>query len=132
MICIPRHLQQIMQKAAFKVLKSPDIPSLLVETAFISNPQDESNLRSVQYQERLARAMLKSVRNYFYENPPAGTRVAQLSKERGRAREHVIRRGDTLSELAERYNVSVSRIRQANRLQDSRIRVGQVLRIPPA
>jgi N-acetylmuramoyl-L-alanine amidase len=121
-----------VQKAGFKVLKSADIPSVLIETAYISNPQDESNLRSVQYQQRLARAMHNGIRNYFYTNPPAGTRVAALAREQKQTREHVIRRGDTLSEIAQRYNVSVSGLRAANRLNTSNIRIGQVLRIPPA
>jgi N-acetylmuramoyl-L-alanine amidase len=120
-----------VQQAGFLVLKSADIPSILVETAFISNPQDESNLRSVQYQQRLAKAMLNSIRSYFYENPPPGTRVASLAKERGAPRRYVIRNGDTLSQIAERYNVTVTRIRAANQLSNSRIRVGQVLQIPP-
>ena len=121
-----------VQQAGFRVLKAPDIPSLLVETAFISNANDESNLKSVQYQQRLASAMHSGIKRYFYANPPAGTRVAQLSRAQRMAREHVIRRGDTLSQIAQRYNVSVSRIQAENRLRGNNIRVGQVLRIPPA
>ena len=121
-----------VQQAGFKVLKSPDIPSLLVETAFISNAQDESNLKSVQYQQRLARAMHQGVKGYFYANPPKGTKVAQLSRSQRMAREYVIRNGDTLSGIAQRYNVSVSRIRSANSLNNNSIRVGQVLRSPPS
>ena len=119
-----------VQKAGFRVLKSPDIPSVLVETAFISNPNDESNLKSVQYQQRLARALYSGIRDYFYANPPEGTRIASLARQSRNAREHVIRRGDTLSEIAQRYNVTVSSLRVTNRLSSSRIRVGQVLRIP--
>ncbi len=121
-----------VQQAGFMVLKSPDIPSVLIETAFISNAQDESNLKSVQYQQRLARAMHSGIKSYFYANPPPGSRIAQLSREQRLAREHVIRSGDTLSEIAQRYNVSVARIRAENRLNGNTIRVGQVLRIPPA
>jgi N-acetylmuramoyl-L-alanine amidase len=121
-----------VQQAGFRVLKAPDIPSLLVETAFISNPQDENNLRSVQYQQRLAQAMHNSIKQYFYANPPPGTLVAKLQRDRTEMRRYVIRSGDTLSEIAARYNVSVSRIRSANQLRDTRIRVGQVLQIPPA
>lgn len=121
-----------VQRAGFRVLKSPDIPSVLIETAFISNPQDESNLRSVQFQQRLAQALHNGIRSYFYANPPAGTRIASLSRDRQPAREHVIRSGDTLSEIAQRYNVSLSRLRSTNSISGSRIRVGQVLRIPPA
>ena len=121
-----------VQQAGFKVLKSPDIPSVLVETAYISNAQDESNLNSVQYQQRLARAMHQGIKVYFYTNPPHGTKVAQLSRSQRLAREYVIRNGDTLSGIAQRYNVSVARIRSANSLNTNSIRVGQVLRIPPA
>ena len=120
-----------VQQAGFRVLKSPDIPSILVETAFISNAQDESNLKSVQYQQRLARAMHHGIKSYFYANPPQGTRVAQLSRAQRLARQYVIRNGDTLSGIAQRYNVSVARIRSANSLNTNSIRIGQVLRIPP-
>ncbi|NND55281.1 MAG: AMIN domain-containing protein [Gammaproteobacteria bacterium] len=120
-----------VQKAGFRVLKAADIPSVLIETAFISNPQDENNLRSVQYQQRLAQAIHSGVRKYFYANPPAGTQIAALRKEQRRTREHVIRRGDTLSQIAQRYNVSLSQLRATNSISGSRIRVGQVLRIPP-
>jgi N-acetylmuramoyl-L-alanine amidase len=121
-----------VQQAGFRVLKSADIPSILVETAFISNAQDESNLKSVQYQQRLARAMHQGIKSYFYMNPPQGTKVAQLSRSQRLARQHVIRNGDTLSGIAQRYNVSVARIRSANSMNTNSIRIGQVLRIPSA
>lgn len=120
-----------VQRAPFLVLKSPDVPSLLIETAFISNPDDESNLRRSAYQDQLVEAILDGMRDYFYQNPPAGTRVARLAQNAQlRERQHVIRRGDTLSEIADRYNVSIKRIRSHNSLRNDRIRVGQVLRIP--
>jgi N-acetylmuramoyl-L-alanine amidase len=68
-----------VQQARFMVLKSPDIPSMLVETAYISNPQEELRLRTVVQQARLAAAIHRGVRDYFYANPPAGTRVAQMA-----------------------------------------------------
>ena len=121
-----------VQQAPFLVLKSPDVPSVLIETAFISNPEDERNLTSAAYQQRLAGAILDGVRDYFYTNPPPGTQVAQLasSGQRPIERQYVIRSGDTLSEIASRYNVSLRHIRSANNLRDDRIVVGQVLRIP--
>jgi N-acetylmuramoyl-L-alanine amidase len=67
-----------VKSAGFLVLKSPDIPSILVETAFISNPTEESRLGSSVHQRRLAEAIFQGVRGYFYENPPPGTIVAQL------------------------------------------------------
>jgi len=111
-----------VQQAGFAVLKSPDIPSILVETAFISNPREEKNLRSGGYQQKLAEAMMFGIRSYFISNPPAGTRIA--------AREHVIERGETLSTIASRYRISLSTLRVANQLTSDSLRIGQVLQIP--
>jgi N-acetylmuramoyl-L-alanine amidase len=63
------HKPQVEQ-AGFAVLKAPNIPSLLVETAFISNPEEESLLLSEQYQNKLADALMKGIENYFLRNPP--------------------------------------------------------------
>ncbi|HWK74705.1 MAG TPA: N-acetylmuramoyl-L-alanine amidase [Povalibacter sp.] len=71
-----------VKQAGFLVLKSPDIPSMLVETAFISNPAEEARLKSPAHQVRLAEAIHAGVRSYFYDNPPPGTRIAQLRKDR--------------------------------------------------
>ena len=68
-----------VQQARFMVLKSPDIPSMLVETAYISNPQEEQRLRSPGHQAKLAAAIHQGVHDYFYANPPMGTRIAQLA-----------------------------------------------------
>lgn len=120
-----------VQQAGFLVLKSPDMPSILVETAFISNPSEERKLRDNAHQGRLADAILAGVRNYFYSNPPPDTRIAmEMSRTPVKEVRHVIGRGDTLSEIAERYNVSPSAIRSANKLSGDRIRVGQTLNIP--
>jgi N-acetylmuramoyl-L-alanine amidase len=69
-----------VQQAAFLVLKSPDIPSMLVETAYISNPLEESRLKSSKHQRKLADAIFSGVRGYFETNPPNGTRFAQLRR----------------------------------------------------
>ena len=120
-----------VQQAGFIVLKSPDTPSILVETGFISNPTEEKNLRSKTYQALLADAVLAGVRNYFYENPPPDTLIAmEMRKRPAGTVKHVIARGDTLSEIAERYNVSPIAIRRANNLNNDRIRIGQTLAIP--
>lgn len=114
-----------VQHAGFQVLKAPDIPSMLVETAFISNPKEEARLRDPKHQEQLADALLKGVRAYFRRYPPAGTWMAQHTP-----RQHVIARGDTLSTIAEQYRVKLKRLRSLNSLRGDRIRVGQVLTIP--
>jgi len=113
-----------VQQAAFAVLKSPDIPSVLVEAAFISNPNEEKKLKNSRHQNVLARALLNGVRDYFTKNAPPGTLYA--IKER----QHVIASGDTLSEIAQRYHVSISSIRSENKLSGDRVRIGQVLKIP--
>lgn len=116
-----------VQQAGFMVLKSPDVPSILVETAFISNPEEERMLRDARHQQRLAQAIMKGVRAYFRDNPPPGTVVAAHDAS---GREHVVRRGETLSEIAQRYEVSMDRLRVANGLTGDTVRVGGVLRIP--
>ena len=117
--------------AGLIVLKSPDMPSILVETAYISNPTEEKLLRDRNYQVKLANSILAGIRNYFYTNPPPDTLIAAEMRRvpAGQVR-HVIARGDTLSEIAERYNVSASAIRAANKLHSDNIRVGQTLSIP--
>ncbi len=119
-----------VQQAGFAVLKSPDIPSILVETAFISNPDEERLLNTKQHQEKVATAIVTGVRRYFADNPPPGTWLAENRGSRRGAVEHVIARGDTLSGIADRYNVSLGDLRRQNRLRHDRIRVGQVLVIP--
>jgi N-acetylmuramoyl-L-alanine amidase len=121
-----------VQKAGFAVLKSPDVPSILVETAFISNPGEERKLRSRSHQNKLAKSILSGIKDYFYSNPPPGTLLAQKLRpaELAVARKHVISRGDTLGMIARQYQVSVTGLRDANGLSGDQIRVGQVLQIP--
>lgn len=120
-----------VQQAGLLVLKSPDMPSILVETAFISNPAEEKKLRDKGHQGRLANAILAGLRNYYYTNPPQDTKIAmELRRTPTRQVRHVIARGDTISEIAERYNVSAAAIRRANRLSTDNIRIGQTLNIP--
>jgi len=113
-----------VESAAFAVLKSPDIPSILVETAYISNPHEERNLRSRRQRKRIADAIFHGVSGYFHERPPRGTLLAAGD------RTHVITRGETLSGIAEEYRVSLQSLRDTNSLDSDMIRVGQVLTIP--
>jgi N-acetylmuramoyl-L-alanine amidase len=69
----------LVQQARFVVLKSPDIPSMLVETAYISNPEEEMRLRVPAHQAKLAAAIHDGLREYFYADPPVGTRIALLA-----------------------------------------------------
>lgn len=120
-----------VQQAGFIVLKSPDVPSILVETAYISNPNEERNLASSAHQDKLAQAIFKGIKNYFYVNAPVGSYVAKQTTGTPRCpRTYEIGPGDTLSEIADRCRVSLSQLRRENQLRNDRIRVGQVLRIP--
>lgn len=120
----PLHRQHVEQ-AGFVVLKSPDVPSILVETAFISNPKEERKLRNPRHQEDLAEAIMRGIRDYFHKNPPPGTLLAL------RERKHVITAGETLSAIAHQYQVSLDVLRSTNDLHSDVLQVGDVLRIPP-
>lgn len=111
-----------VESAGFAVLKSPDVPSLLIETAFISNPHEEKKLRSANYQQQLAGAIFAGLKEYFRRNAPAGALLTM--------RRHTIVRGDTLSEIAKKYQVNLQGLRRLNKLPNNRIRVGQALLIP--
>lgn len=113
-----------VEQAGFVVLKSPDIPSILVETGYISNKREERKLRDRHYQRKLAKAMLKGVKRFFRKNAPPGTRLAMVEQK------HVIRPGETLSGIAQLYKTSQMALRSANKLSSAQIRIGQVLRIP--
>jgi N-acetylmuramoyl-L-alanine amidase len=118
-----------VQKARFMVLKSPDIPSMLVETAFISNPEEEQKLRDPKHQQRIAKAVLTGIRTYFHNSPPPGTWLASRDKVQP-AGQYVIAPGDTLSAIATRHEVSLAQLKNLNKLESNLIRVGQVLKIP--
>ena len=128
---VTRMHRRSIQQAGFLVLKSPDMPSILVEAAFISNPAEEKKLRDRGHQGRLANAILAGIRNYFFTNPPPDTQIAMdLRRKPTRQVRYIITRGDTISQIAERYNVSAASIRRANKLSTDNIRIGQTLNIP--
>ncbi|MDC3333039.1 N-acetylmuramoyl-L-alanine amidase, partial [bacterium] len=119
-----------VEQANFSVLRSPDIPSLLVETGFISNPAEAKKLNSKEYQRKMARAIFNGVNRYFSANPPPDTYLAWKKRSKERSLEYVIAKGDTLSGIANRYSVSVAAIRKENGLASNVIRVGQKISIP--
>jgi len=128
----PLHKRRVEQ-AGFMVLKSPDIPSILVETGFISNPNEAKKLHTASHQQALARSITSGVRQFFHENPPPGTYVAWLRDEGKIAagpREHVVARGESLALIAQRYQISLASLRSANKLNGDVIKVGQTLQIP--
>lgn len=122
-----------VEQAGFMVLKSPDIPSILVETGFISNNSEVQKLHSTAHQQALAKAITAGVRQFFVQNPPPRSYFASL-RDKGQLpsgpREHIVGRGESLSLIAQRYQVSMASVRSANNLKSDTLRAGQVLNIP--
>ncbi len=118
------HKKQV-QRAGFMVLKSPDIPSILIETAFISNKREEAKLRSSAHQSKVASSILKGVKAYFSQQYLPATTMRQTAQSN-----YKIKKGDTLSAIAQTYQVSLLALKKINAMTSNRIRVGQVIRIP--
>jgi N-acetylmuramoyl-L-alanine amidase len=128
----PTH-RNYVERANFVVLRSPDVPSILVETAFITNPAEEARLKNPAHREKLAEAILTGVDNYFRASPPPGTQFAADAARvhpAAKSSRHVVSRGETLKTIAERHGVTTAQLRTANNLADERVHVGEVLRIP--
>ena len=112
--------------ASLAVLKSPDIPSVLVETGFITNPTEERLLFQRSHQDKLARSLAKAIVQYFEANPPEGT----LFANRGKTIKHKVARGESLSLIASKYGTSTKAIMQTNKLKSTSLAIGQILTIP--
>ncbi|MDC5806421.1 N-acetylmuramoyl-L-alanine amidase [Vibrio europaeus] len=112
--------------ASLAVLKSPDIPSVLVETGFITNPTEERLLFQRSHQDKLARSLAKAIVQYFEANPPEGT----LFANRGKTIKHKVARGESLSLIASKYGTSTKAVMQTNKLKSTSLAIGQILTIP--
>lgn len=147
-----------VEHANFVVLRSPDVPSILVETAFISNPIEEHKLRDPDHQKQLATAIMDGVKSYFTNDPPPGTWFAMEAARRkglwvaaskpGAAPSsgkpsampvaadadvrdmHKVANGETLRSIARRYGISVSALKNINGISSNSVRVGTMLAIP--
>ncbi|MEE8094398.1 MAG: N-acetylmuramoyl-L-alanine amidase [Gammaproteobacteria bacterium] len=120
-----------VQQAPFLVLKSPDVPSILIETAYISNPTEEQALSDARFQADLARAIHYGVLDYFRANPPPGSYLSlHPPPVRQAPVRHVISRGETLSGIAERYQIRLATLKRYNQITSDVIRIGQILSIP--
>ncbi|MBL4622463.1 MAG: N-acetylmuramoyl-L-alanine amidase [Immundisolibacteraceae bacterium] len=118
-----------VQTAGFVVLKSASVPSVLIETAFISNPGEEKLLGSRSGQRKLAKAILRGVKAFVQQD--MSLRLANAGASYGAEnRTHLVRRGDTLSALAQRYGVGLGRLRAENSIRGDRLLVGKELLIP--
>lgn len=186
---VARLHKQVPQHASLAVLKSPDIPSVLVETGFISNHEEEKQLASGAYQEKIARAIFQGIRTYYRSHPTKGpmltgkgrpaasqstastarpaaqapatvaptrsgsgaasasgagvikpysevantpSRPAASAAGQGASGRHVVKRGESLSLLAFRYNTTQAALVELNNLKSREIQVGQTLKVPAA
>ena len=112
------------------VLRSPQIPSVLVETGFISNPTEEKLLFQRSHQDKLARAVTKAVVKYLKANPPEGIILSNATSSTGSASQHKVSRGESLSVIASKYGTSTQTLMKLNNLKSSSLAIGQVLKIP--
>ena len=141
--------KRLPEHASLGVLRSPDIPSLLVETGFISNSAEERLLGSSAYQEKIAQAIYKGLRNYFLahplqslpkeENRPldsapavsvASNPASGTVQYTGATQRHTVTRGETLSGIAAKYGVNMATLRELNSLKRDVVWVGQRLKVP--
>ncbi|SBS37302.1 N-acetylmuramoyl-L-alanine amidase AmiB precursor [Vibrio toranzoniae] len=112
------------------VLRSPQIPSVLVETGFISNPTEEKLLFQRSHQDKLARAVTKAVVKYLKANPPEGIILSKATSSTGSVSQHKVSRGESLSVIASKYGTSTQALMKLNNLKSSSLAIGQVLKIP--
>ena len=111
-----------VQSAPFAVLKSPDIPSILIETAFISNPIEEKKLTNSKHRKKMSNAILIGLKGYFRDFAPEDSLLS--------SRKHTIERGETLSTIAQLYRISPNILRKYNSLKGDLVRAGQTIIIP--
>ncbi len=120
-----------VEQASFVVLKSPEIPSLLIETGFISNPEEGKKLATRQHQQRIANGIFEGVRQYMEDSPPQGTFLAwKKEAENDKLITYVIEPGDSLIDIANKYHISFENLIKFNGLRSNTILIGQVLKIP--
>jgi len=122
-----------VEQAAFVVLKSADIPSLLIESGYITNATDAKNLDSPRWRQKFADAVVAGITHWFYQRPPRGSLIAwqQANPQQPRLDvSYTVKRGDSLSELADQFGVTMTSLKFANEMDTSSIQVGQILTIP--
>ena len=131
---IARLHKRNVEQAGFLVLKSPDVPSILVETGFISNPTEAKRLSTRAYREKMASSIFSGIRGYFEKSPPVGTYIAwkqsggdKVSGKRQATRLYTVARGDTLSGIAERFKLPMGELKKLNKISSNTVRIGQKL-----
>lgn len=127
---ITRVRRNKVQQASLQVLNSPDIPSILIETGYLTNPAEAERLNSASFQRTMAAAIAQGVKTYFYDVPPEGTLIAWQKANGINPDSYTVTRGDSLSEIAERYGSTVGELQRINNLNSSTIHIGQKLTLP--
>ena len=121
-----------VQQASLQVLNSPDIPSMLIETGYLTNPDEAKRLNSSSYQRNMAQAIAQGIMNYFYDAPPEGTLVAWQKENGITPGTYTVKSGDSLSVIAQRFGLTTIALKSLNNLSSNTIRIGQVLNLPGA
>lgn len=119
--------------ASLAVLKAPDIPSLLIETGFLSNAYEEIQLNQPNYQKQMAYRIFLGIQSYYEKNPlsdlksriESDTRIASTATEN-----YKIQKGDYLSKIASRYGISTAELKRMNSLTSDTVKVGQIIKVP--
>jgi N-acetylmuramoyl-L-alanine amidase len=138
-----------VEQAGFAVLKSPDMPSILIETGFITNPDEERNLRSSRFQKKLANALYTAINGYYEQTPhytrsdyaspklgPPSTRSAAITSSKANRKlssqssHHIVKRGESLSKISAQYNVTISSLKRLNGLTNNTVFLGQKINLP--
>jgi N-acetylmuramoyl-L-alanine amidase len=123
---VPKMHKKHVEENSLLVLKNPDIPSILVELGFITNPEEEALMKAASYRKKLARGVGDGIVDYFKKHAPDGTLFAALYRENI----YHVQRGDSLIKVARRFNVSVRDLKDVNKLSTNVVRIGQKLVIP--
>lgn len=117
-----------VEEAGFAVLKAPDVPALLVETGFISNPKEARLLGTPAHQKKLARAIFNGITGYFATHHPDGSIITSVAEAKPST--YIVKSGDTLSKIAVQQGVAMQDIKKLNNLKQDGVRIGQRLLIP--
>lgn len=131
---INRLHKKTVEQAGFVVLKSPDIPSILVEAGFLTNPGEARKLKTRKHQKAVATSIFNGLKSWFMQKPPPDSLIAKWKRGGGlhvRPNRYTIQVGDTLSGIASQFDISLQTLKKANKISiANKIRVGQVLVIP--
>ena len=119
-----------VQQASLEVLKSPDIPSILIETGYLTNPEEAKRLNTSSFQKKLAEGIGRGVMAYFYDAPPEGSLVAWQKSNGVTPASYTVRRGDSLSMIAQRFGTTMAALKKHNSLKSDGVQIGQVIKLP--